>query len=421
MSFKKTDIQRQAIDVLSSSSKYVALFGGSRSGKTFILIYAIIIRASKEKSRHAIIRHRFNAVKRSVWRDTLPKVLRLCFPKLKPKWNNTDFILELPNGSEIMMLGLDDAERTEKILGLEFSTIYFNESSQIDYSSVQTAISRLAEKNELKKRVWFDFNPPKKNHWSYYLFIKKLEPIDGIPLKSPNDYDSLKMNPKQNLENIDADYIALLEGMPEKERARFLDGEFTDESDGQAYYSFREDEHVKPTEIQYGTKIIGMDFNVSPFCSIMVQYLGGVFFVHDETCLDVGDTYRMCDALKKKNLEGSIVIPDSTGANRKTSGKSDFNILRENGFTIESTTNPFVLDRVNNVNRLLAAGRIIINPKCKKLINDLHKVSWKNNELDQSGASKDLTHVSDCLGYVCWKLDPIVSFKKNTIEQQSIR
>ena len=39
--FKKTNDQLEAIQLLSGTAKYVLLFGGSRSGKTFILILHI--------------------------------------------------------------------------------------------------------------------------------------------------------------------------------------------------------------------------------------------------------------------------------------------------------------------------------------------------------------------------------------------
>jgi phage terminase large subunit len=61
---------------------------------------------------------------------------------------------------------------------------------------------------------------------------------------------------------------------------------------------------------------------------------------------------------------------------------------------------------VNNINRLLRDQRIIIHPRCKKLINDLEKVVWKNDELDQK-TDKMLTHISDALGYLCWGIDPL--------------
>ena len=91
---------------------------------------------------------------------------------------------------------------------------------------------------------------------------------------------------------------------------------------------------------------------------------------------------------------------------RKTSGKTDFDILKEHGFKIASTYNPLQVDRVNNVNRLFNLNKIIIDKKCKKLIGDLTKVCWKNNKLAQTGNNSHLTHISDCLGYVAWKKMP---------------
>jgi PBSX family phage terminase large subunit len=350
-----------------------------------------------------------------VWLETFPKVLSLCFPDLKVKFNKTDYIAEFPNGSQIFFAGLDDGQRTEKILGSEYSTLYFNEASQIDYTSVQMALTRLAEKNDLKKRAWFDFNPPSKSHWSYYLFIKKLDPIDDVPLAEPDNYAHLQMNPTDNIDNIDSDYIKMLEAMPEKERNRFLLGEFNDESNGQVYYAFRREDHVVPLTRKPGTVWAGLDFNVQPMTCVIGQYNNGSFEIVDEIYLENSDTYKMADELKRRGYTGARLCPDSTGRNRKTSGKSDFQILQESGFVIESTSNPFKTDRINNVNRLLTAGKIKIDPKCKKLINDLSKVVWKNNEPDQSGANKMLTHISDSLGYLCWKLEPIAPLVKHGI------
>ncbi len=399
-----------------------ALYGGSRSGKTFILIFALIVRASKVKSRHVVIRKTFSAVKRAVIFDTFPKVMQLCFPKLTYELNKSDWFVTLPNGSEIFFAGLDDKKRAEKILGMEFSTLYFNEASELDYSSIQIAISRLAEKNSLKKRIWFDFNPPAKSHWSYWLFIKLLDPIDNEPLENPEQYGHLLMNPTDNMENIDENYLKILEKMPEEDRERFLKGLFSDSDDGQAYYSFDRERHVGETEMVRGTIFVNMDFNVSPMTATIMQYYNNTFYIHDEAFLGAkgsSDTYQMSDWLIRKGYKGASVIPDSTGKNRKTSGKSDHDILKDNGFKVLSTRNPFVTDRVNNVNRLFTENRIIINPKCKKLINDLEKVSWKDNKLDQK-TDKLLTHISDGLGYGCWKLEPIsrLGIVKSTTERR---
>jgi hypothetical protein len=272
---------------------------------------------------------------------------------------------------------------------------------------VQIAKTRLAEKNSLVKRAYYDCNPPTKSHWSYWLFEKKLNPADEEPLKDPDNYASLLMNPKDNIENIDAEYLNLLASMPEKERNRFLEGIYGDDSSGSVYYAFRRDLHVGPVVKDNGTIFVGMDFNVNPMTAIVCQFINKSFNIIDEVYLENSDTYKMTAALKAKGYSGASILPDSTGASRKTSGMSDFQILKEAGFKVETTRNPFVSDRVNNVNRIFSDNKITIDPKCKKLINDLEKVVWKDNKPDQTGANKMLTHISDCLGYAAWFLDPI--------------
>lgn len=399
--FKKTLKQIEATKILSGNAKYCMLYGGSRSGKTFLLVYSIIVRASKTKSRHVILRLNFNHAKTSIWLDTLPKVLKTCFPKLKYTPNKTDYFIQLPNGSEIWVAGLDDDQRVEKILGKEYSTIYFNECSQIPYKSITIALTRLAEKSSLKKKVYFDENPPNKRHWSYWLFIKKVDPLESNPI-NPDQYASILMNPKDNLENIDESYITdVLDNLPEKQKLRFKEGEFVDDYDGLVYYQFKREECVLNIQKSNGTILIGMDFNVNPMTAVVCQIINNKIEVIDEVFLENSDTPKMCHELIKKGYGGAKIYPDSTGANRKTSGKSDHQIIKDNGFVIESTRNPIVFDRVNNINHLLRTKRLLIDPKCRKLINDLEKVAWDGQDLDKK-SDPMLTHISDALGYVAW-------------------
>jgi PBSX family phage terminase large subunit len=409
MSFKLTPKQMEAVKILSSDARHIMLFGGSRSGKTFLAVRSLIIRASKEKSRHAILRLNFNHIKTSIWLDTLPKVLKVSFPDLSVEWNKTDYYVTLPNGSEIWCAGLDDEKRVEKILGKEYSTLYFNECSQIPYKSIQVALTRLAEKNTLKKKAYYDQNPPSKKHWSYWLFQKHLDPIDNIPIDKAK-YSSILMNPKDNIENIDPEYITeILDNLPEAQRKRFKDGEFSSDDDGAAYYAFNREAHVRDIDKSYhsGQRCIGMDFNVQPMTAIIGHYVNNKFYIISEAFLENSDTFKMSTHLIKNGHKGSSIYPDSTGSNRKTSGISDHQILTNDGFKIQFTRNPLVVDRVNNINRLFREDRIIIDPSCRKLINDLEKVSWKDGSLDQK-TDKMVTHISDALGYWCWGVDPLV-------------
>lgn len=240
--FALTAKQEEANALLGSPATHILLAGGSRSGKTFLLIRAIVIRALKAPaSRHAVVRYRFGHVKQSIVNDTFPKVMQLCFPEVKYDLNKSELYVTFPNLSQILFLGLDDKERTEKILGTEFVTIFFEECSQIQYPSRNMALTRLAQKvtdklnsKPLTARAYYACNPPTKAHWTYKLFLAHEEPDSRQPVQA-NDYAFMKLNPYDNVENLDENYIAKLQALPARERQRFLEGEFADATPGQLF------------------------------------------------------------------------------------------------------------------------------------------------------------------------------------------
>nr|WP_197463200.1 phage terminase large subunit [Gluconobacter thailandicus] len=226
-SFRLNDAQRDAVRLLGGPARHILLRGGSRSGKTFVLIRAVVIRALKASgSRHGIFRHRLTALRASVLRDTFPKVMRLCFPQVSWKLVQQENIVTFPNGSTIFFGGLDDEQRTEKILGLEFSTVYLNEASQISYGARNMLLTRLAQKSGLVNREYIDANPPSVGHWLYALFEMGIEPKSGEPIGDRSLYDTMILNPHSNKDNLGEEYIAALEALPERERRRFLHGEY---------------------------------------------------------------------------------------------------------------------------------------------------------------------------------------------------
>ena len=237
--FELTAKQQEAQKVIAGDATHIMLFGGSRSGKTFLHVRNMVLRALKApKSRHAILRFRFNHVKSSIVLDTFPKVMQVAFPGVPYDLDKTDWYATVGDNSQIWFGGLDDKERTEKILGQEYATIYLNECSQIPFSSREMAITRLAQKaymridgmpdTLLKPRIFYDENPPNKAHWSYKLFIQGVDPVTNQRLVNPKDYAYFKLNPGDNLDNLSDGYLKTLEGLSANLRKRFLDGEFAD-------------------------------------------------------------------------------------------------------------------------------------------------------------------------------------------------
>lgn len=241
MSFKLTSKQEKALDLLGGV-QHGLLEGGSRSGKTFIICRSIAVRGlASSGSRHAIFRLHFNSVKASIVYDTWPKMMALCFPDVSWDLNKSDWFVTLPNGSQIWFGGLDDKDRTEKILGQEYATIAFNEVSQIPYSSRNIAITRLAQncfydrdgvKVPLRLKAFYDCNPPSKAHWAYKLFHEGIDPESKKPIANSHEYGYFRINPQDNQENLPPDYIKSLEALPVRLRKRFLEGEYSEVAPG---------------------------------------------------------------------------------------------------------------------------------------------------------------------------------------------
>jgi phage terminase large subunit-like protein len=230
--FKKTDKQREAIDLMNKHN-HVMLFGGSRSGKTFIILRQMVLRALKKTSRHLIIRWRYNHVKQSIVHDTFPEVMRLCFPGVEYVYNAQDAFYEIPNMeggvSTIWIAGIDSKERSEKALGTEYSTVFVNECSQVGFDALSILWTRLAETSGLSLRFYYDCNPPGQKHWAYKLFIKNEMP-DGEP--HTIQASSMLMNPIDNLDNLPTQYIDILKTLPKRQRQRFLEGIFLQDVEG---------------------------------------------------------------------------------------------------------------------------------------------------------------------------------------------
>jgi len=237
--FRLTRRQDLAQDVLISDARHVCLAGGGRSGKTFLIVRQIILRALIEDGTfHAAFRFRRNAIEATLYNQTVPKVLDLCWPGLRQvlNFNNVDLSIGFPNGSWFFFGGLDDKERTEKILGSEFATLYFNECSQIPWFSRNTAVTRLAQRcKTLKLKAFYDLNPNARGSWVHRLFIDKINPETKQPLANPLNYAHFYLNPIDNIDNIDPEYLEELKALPERDQRRFLYGLYADDTVGQLW------------------------------------------------------------------------------------------------------------------------------------------------------------------------------------------
>ena len=263
-----TDRQKEAAKLLNGPATNILLYGGSRSGKTRLIVEWIVRMCFQVSGLRAfVLRYRRSHAKDTVWHETL-------ITEVLPKWgitedlvNKSDLMIPLPNGSEIWAGGTDDRARLEKILGHGAGLIYLNEASQISYEAHSLARTRLSQaltfapKTPRAGQTWTpkiicDCNPPGPEHWTHRLFIDHIEPSDRREL-SPERYVSLLMNPTDNLVNLPASYLEELAELPEAQRARFLKGEWT-KPEGAIFPEFNESRLIDdaPKCERY---VVGMD------------------------------------------------------------------------------------------------------------------------------------------------------------------
>jgi predicted phage terminase large subunit-like protein len=256
-----TPKQWEAQALLTSPARYALLVGGSRSGKTFLLCRAVVLRALKgPNSRHLIARKAFNAVKTSIWSDTMPKVLRLCFPGLNVKTNKADYFWEFDNGSQIWIGGLDEKERTEKILGTEYSTVYLNEASQIGWSSVEMIKTRLAQvAPPLMQKMYVDCNPPLTSHWTHRIFVEKRDPDTRQRFENPDDYVWIRINPEDNKAHLTSEFLSDLTRMGVRARKRFYAGEWGSETENALWTLEGIEKHRRKAHPDLQRIVIGVD------------------------------------------------------------------------------------------------------------------------------------------------------------------
>jgi hypothetical protein len=228
--YKDTAKQKQALDMMGEYTTSL-LEGGGRSGKTVRIIRSMIVRALHYPGTwHLAARLRLSHARSSLWQKTIPEVLSsMRLGGQAVTRNHFDMAVDfrqMVDGqqavSKLMVAGLDDKERTEKILGNEYATIFLNECSQITFDTYETVMTRLSAPRGVPARAWLDYNPPSKRHWGYKIFHERKFP-DGRPVPE-NDYKWLQMNPADNAANLDPSYFTRLDNLSISKRTRFRDG-----------------------------------------------------------------------------------------------------------------------------------------------------------------------------------------------------
>jgi hypothetical protein len=405
-------------------TRFKGLSGPLGSGKSYALVYEALFLTYLNAGCPGLIGAPTYPMLRDATQITFFSVLELEeIPHHFLKSENRVYFPE--TGSSILFRSMDDPER---LRGTNLAWFGIDELTYCN-PAIWTRLQGRLRHPKAERLEGFGVWTPKGFDWVYDLFIKKKD----------KDYRAYFAVPKEN-RYLPADFYEILGRTYD---ARFFEqealGKYLDVTGGSVYHAYSQDN--KGT-VDYDPKLAlcwSLDFNVDPMCSVIAQIpdattpaeaLKGLFnrrvHVIDEICLPDSHTEEACREFVRRT-EGYLtetkkvlvvdVYGDASGSSRKTSNKSDYQIIRE--FFANETrykliyhiknANPEVKDRVRAMNGVMrnAKGecRLLHDARCIQLETDLNQVKWKrdvsNNpiyEFDKHDPRR--THVSDALGYL---------------------
>ena len=359
--------------------------GSAGSGKSYTLAQKIVIRCCSEPIRVVVCR-RYGTTLRNTCFSLFKEILTKW--KLTPyiKIRETDMNIRFPNGSEIIMLGLDEET---KLLSLNnISCIWVEEAYEVPKPILEQLNIRMRGQ-AANQQLLLSWNPISKSSYLYDFTV------ENPPLNSIYIHSTYKDNPFLN-----AEYIAALDEMetrnPEKYRV-YGRGEWGVDTEGLVITRWKM-ETFDPLELAalgYEHRA-GCDLGwVDPSAVVDTLYdrESKTIYVFNEFYKSGCQLEELANAIKEMDLTRVKLWVDS--AEPRT--VSYFRTQAINAMPVAKGK-----DSVKTGYQFLQDHLIIVHPKCQKLIIELENFSYiKSKQTGEWTEDTDHTysHAIDALRY----------------------
>ena len=391
---------------LTSKKQINAYVGGFGSGKTYSFIRKTFINHITRKNKEGVSNGWIIYPTYSLAQDVfIPPFLKLLEDKgIKYDYNVSKNTIKTIYGN----IRIFQMIKPDKIVGVSLSYCGFDEFDVSSYRYCETAFNKaLGRMRDCDNPEIYITTTPEGYKYTYTLMVEKAD--DNKLLVRGKTKDNFYL-PKG--------YLKLLEENYDKNLLKaYSEGQFVNLQQGSTY-QFNRTTNVQPVQYDRSKPIrVAIDWNVAPEACVLAQVYEQQPQVRVFDCIALthsgsGDllTERMVNEIKRKYPNSEyIAYPDATGHKRGSSAMfSDIDLLIKGGFKVKALkTNPRVIDRVNAVNKSLD-GNIIIDPRCKGLIEDFEKTCNKEGTREIDKSNKALTHFTDAFGYfIYWEFPTI--------------
>lgn len=401
----------------------ILFYGGARSGKTDEFAAWLIKEAGDVPGIRIGV---FRAKRIDAFKTTFRTFLKILMTKkgeLPAGWHKREspyLALWNDNGSEIVIEGLDNNARVDKIMGDEFGHIYINEINQVPYAYINKLLTRLSQPIHSRPlhphKFLGDCNPSSPSHWVHKYFLELVYPDNpkrGLPADDQRMTRTLHWTPLDN-PYLQKDYINILKGLPLVQMKRMLLGLWCD-NEGAVYEEFDEAIHVlkdwTPEDIpQTWEKIGSVDFGfTNPFCHLWgaLDPDGRLYIYREHYAIEMTISAH-CAVIKERERPGEEIytrVADSADANSRAE-------MEANGLPTVCADKDIVvgIDNVRKRMKVQADGypRLFILADCVNLIREMYEYKYPDSEEDRNAKEIPIdafNHAQDALRYMVFRLD----------------
>ena len=356
------------------SSRFEFWYGGAGSAKSYSITQKIIIRCCNERIKILVCRKYGSTLRNtcfSLFKEVLEKWKLTPYVKIK----ESDFSITFPNGSQIIMMGLDEET---KLLSLNnIGTIWIEEAFEVPRDIVEQLNLRMRSQNE-NQQIIMSWNPISINSWLYD--FAELNP----PENSRKIFSTFKDNPF-----LSKEYIEAMEDMrvrnPAKARIYYY-GQYGVNPEGLVIQNWRAEEFdpMQLASLGYEHRV-GMDLgwvDKSAIIDSLYDRQNKTIYVFNEFYKSGCQLSELADQIKKMGLQKCKIFVDAAEPR-------SIQFFRQEG--INATPCKKGADSVKAGLMFLQDNLIIVHPKCKNFIMELENFSYVKSKLTGEW-KEDTTH-----------------------------
>lgn len=361
--------------------------GSAGSGKSHFITQKIIIKALREKRRVMICRRYGTTMRNSVFKlfkDVIESFKITHLTRIK----ESDMSITLPNGSEIIFVGLDNEEKLLSIAGI--TDVFIEEVYEVPKEIVDQLNLRMRGKAP-NQQIYMAFNPISAKHWLYDFCEGSTRPESSIYSQS-----TFRDNPF-----LPDEYVKALEDMyrtnPNKARV-FCDGNWGADVEGLVYKNHALSDFDINELIKQGLEVrVGIDWGFVDPTTVVVSlfdkpkkeiYIIGEFYKRGATLEEIKDGIIQL-GISKQKMYCDGAEPD----------KVDY--LRRNGFNAVSAKKG--AGSVKAGISFLQDMKIICHESCVNVAAELENYVYlkdkKTGQYIEDSYDHDFSHTMDALRY----------------------